>query len=193
MALGVRDWGLAVVSFGFMVLSALTAWASYRGLLHDRLRFTVYAVGAVAMGFSSLLMGWAIILPGMAATHVLGYLLYGQRERWTHAVALGALSIIVPFGLQIAGVIPPSYEFTDGKFMVLPRITNFPPAGTLAFLLLASVGLIVAPAIIASRVRASLAKAEERLFMQSWMLKHLVPDHARNAASVRPGPPSTSA
>ena len=63
----------------------------------------------------------------------------------------------------------------------------------LVFLLLASVGLIVAPAIIASRVRASLARAEERLFMQSWMLKHLVPDQARSAASVRPGPPSTSA
>ncbi len=193
MALGVRDWGLAVVCFGFMVLSALTAWASYRGLLHDRLRFTVYAVGAVAMGFASLLMGWAVILPGMAATHVLGYLLYGERERWRHAVALGALSIILPFALQIAGVMPASYEFTDGKLMVLPRITNFPPAGTLAFLLLASVGLIVAPAIIASRVRASLARAEERLFMQSWMLKHLVPDQARSAASVRPGPPSTSA
>ncbi len=193
MALSVRDWGLAVVCFGFMVLSALTAWASYRGLLHDRLRFTVYAVGAVAMGFASLLMGWAVILPGMAATHVLGYLLYGERERWRHAVVLGALSIILPFGLQIAGVMPASYEFTDGKLMVLPRITNFPPAGTLAFLLLASVGLIVAPAIIASRVRASLARAEERLFMQSWMLKHLVPDQARSAASVRPGPPSTSA
>jgi serine/threonine-protein kinase len=137
-------------------------------------------------------MGWAVILPGMAATHVLGFLLYGQRERWRHAVVLGALAIVVPFGLQMAGVIPPSYGFRDGAVTIYPRITNFPPAGTLAFLLLASVGLIVAPAVIASRVRASLARAEERLFMQSWMLKHLVPDQARTAATV-PGPPSTSA
>src|SRR6185369_11448255 len=100
--LGIRDWGLAVVAFGFMVLSALTAWASYRGWLHDRLRFTVYIVGAVAMGFSSLLMGWAVILPGMAATHVLGFLLYGQSERWRLAVALGALAIVTPFALQVA-------------------------------------------------------------------------------------------
>ena len=77
--------------------------------------------------------------------------------------------------------------------MVLPRVTSFPPAGTLAFLLLASVGVIVAPALIASRVRSSLTRAEERLFMQSWMLKRLVPDQARSAASVMPGPPSTSA
>ena len=193
MALGVRDWGLAIVAFGFMVLAALTAWASYRGLLHDRFRFAVYVVGAVAMGFSSLLMGWAVILPGMAATHVLGFLLYGQRERWRLAVFLGALSIVVPFVLQIAGVLPPSYTFHDGALVVLPRMTNFPPAGTLAFLLLASVGLIVAPAVIVSRVRASLARAEERLFMQTWMLRHLVPDQARTAASVVPGPPSTMA
>jgi serine/threonine protein kinase len=192
MALGVRDWGLAIVAFGFMVLSALTAWASYRGLLHDRMRFTVYVVGAVAMGFSSLLLGWAVILPGMAATHVLGFLLYGQRERWKHAVGLGVLAILVPFGLQVAGVIPPSYGFQDGALVVFPRITNFPPAGTLAFLLLASIGLIVAPAVIVSRVRGSLARAEERLFMQSWMLRHLVPNQARSATSIVPGPPSTT-
>ena len=193
MALGVRDLGLALVAFGFMVLSAVTAWASYRGLLHDRFRFTVYVVGAISMSFSSLLMGWAVILPGMAATHVLGFLLYGQRERWRSAVALGVLSIVVPFALQVAGVLPPSYGFHEGALLVYPRMTSFPPAGTQAFLLLASVGLIVAPAVIASRVRGSLAKAEERLFMQSWMLRHLVPDQARNAASVVPGPPSTSA
>ena len=192
MALGVRDWGLAAVAFGFMLLSTLTAWASYRGLLHDRFRFTVYVVGAIAMSFSSLLMGWAVILPGMAATHVLGFMLYGQPERWRLAVALGALAIVAPFVLQMAGVLPPSYGFHNGALLVFPRMTSFPPAGTQAFLLLASVGLIVAPAVIVSRVRGSLARAEERLFMQSWMLRHLVPDQARNATSVVP-PPSTSA
>jgi eukaryotic-like serine/threonine-protein kinase len=193
VALGVRDWELAAVVLAFQVLAALSAWASYRGLLHDRFRFLVFVAGTVSMSFLSFVMGWAIILPGMAATHVLGFLLYGEKEHWRKAIALGAVSVIAPFLLQVTGVLPASYGFHEGALVVLPRVTSFPPAGTLAFLLLASLGVVVAPALIASRVRSSLTRAEERLFMQSWMLRHLVPDQARNAASVLPGPPSTTA
>ncbi len=193
VALGVRDWELAGVVLAFQILAALSAWASYRGLLHERFRFLVFVAGSLSMSFLSFLMGWAVILPGMAATHVLGFLLYGEKEHWRKAIALGALSVVVPFALQLAGVLPASYGFQEGALVVLPRVTSFPPAGTLAFLLIASVGVIVAPALIASRVRSSLTRAEERLFMQSWMLKRLVPDQARSAASVMPGPPSTSA
>jgi tRNA A-37 threonylcarbamoyl transferase component Bud32 len=193
VALGVRDWELAAVVLAFQLLAALSAWASYRGLLHDRFRFLVFVLGSVSMSFLSFLMGWAVILPGMAATHVLGFLLYGEKEHWRKAIALGALSVVAPFVLQMTGVLPASYGFREGALVVLPRVTSFPPAGTLAFLFLASVGVVIAPALIATRVRSTLTRAEERLFMQSWMLKHLVPDQARNAASVLPGPPSTSA
>ncbi|MBK8257526.1 MAG: protein kinase [Polyangiaceae bacterium] len=193
VALGVRDWELAAVMLGFQLLAAATAWANYRGLLHERFRFLAFIAGSVSMGFLSFHMGWAVLVPGMAATHVLGYLLYGQREHWRRAISVGALSILLPFALQATHLLPPSYAFQEGSMVMLPRVTGFPPAGTLAYLVIASVAVVVAPALIASRVRMSLQKAEERLFMQSWMLKHLVPDQARNAANVMPGPPSTSA
>ncbi|MEZ4309806.1 MAG: serine/threonine-protein kinase [Polyangiaceae bacterium] len=193
IALGVRDWPLASVVLAFQVLACVSAWASYRGYLHDRFRFLVFVAGSLAMCFLSFHLGWAVLIPGMAAAHVLGFLLYGQQQHWGRAIAVAAASVVLPFVLQVTGVVPSSYGFHDGNLIVMPHITSFPPAGTLAFLLLASLGMIVAPAVIASRVRTSLARAEERLFMQSWMLRHLVPDQARTAASVLPGPPSQSA
>jgi hypothetical protein len=184
LSLGVRDQVAAGITGGAVVLAALVSWLSATGRLGGPVRFIAYCLGTLAIASTCTLMGWAIVVPGLAAVHTVGFILNGEKRYQPAALALGALAVIVPFVLQEAGWLPRAYLFEGDRMIVLPRMTALPHVRTQVYLLLASLAAIVTPTVVISRLRDSLEAAQERAFMQAWTMQHLVPGRAREAAAA---------
>ncbi len=104
-------------------------------------------------------------------------------------IGTGCLAIVGPLVLELIGVIPHSYIFENGKMTILPQGLALPETPTLCALTLGTIFLIVAPSVIMGRVQMALRAAETRSAMQTWHLRHLLPDEAR-PKSVPPPPVS---
>jgi serine/threonine-protein kinase len=184
LALGVRDRIAAGIPLGAVLLAALFSVIYAASRAGPLTRFAIYCFGTLAIASSCTLMGWAIVVPCLAAVHTVGFILYGDKKLQPAALALGALSVIVPFVLQEAGWLPRAYLFEGDRMIVLPRMTGLPQMRSQIYLLLASLAAIVVPTVVISRLRDTLEAAEERAFMHAWTLQHLVPGRAREAAAA---------
>jgi serine/threonine-protein kinase len=184
LSLGVRDRLAAGITGGAVVLAALFAGLAAKRILGGPIRFIVYCLGTIAIASTCTLLGWAIVVPGLAAVHTVGFMLYGEKRLQPAALVLGVLAVMVPFVLQEAGWLQPAYVFARDKMIVLPRMTDLPPVRTQVYLVLASLAALVAPTLVISRLRDNLEAAEERAFMQAWTLQNIVPGRAREAAAA---------
>jgi eukaryotic-like serine/threonine-protein kinase len=176
LLIGVRDWGvvaaMAVPTLGASATCALLlAGRRYRpwmGLLVAALTFT--AIGAVSGLFGAL-----VLVPGLAAANVMALNVSVMRPYRGVVLALGCAAVLVPFALEWAGVLPPSYVFEEGRIVVLPVGQAFPEVVTRLELLAASLVTILIPAFAVWRTTDGLTQARQRLHMQSWQLQQLVP------------------
>jgi serine/threonine-protein kinase len=193
VALGVRNVVAGTLNVGVLALAALLSWLQATGKLGSWSRLLIYCLGTLAVGTTCTLMGWAIVMPGLAAVHTVGFMLYVDKKHQPLALLLGVLTVLVPFGLESAGWLPQPYSFEGDRMVVLPMMTGFPPVRTQVYLLLAALAVIVAPTVLISRMRDSLEAAEERAFMHAWTLQHLVPGRAREAAAALRSAPKREA
>jgi hypothetical protein len=93
----------------------------------------------------------------------------------------GVLIMLAPLGLELAGVVPSSYVFEDGKLIVLPQMTELPEVATYAYAALANVGAGLAPALFVARLRSELTSAQRRELLRAWQLRRL-PDELMRAS-----------
>jgi serine/threonine-protein kinase len=101
-------------------------------------------------------------------------------------ILAGVLAVAAPFALEILGILPRSYAFTGGQIHVMPRATQLPELQATLFLLLTSVAMVVIPGLMIGRMRDALAAAEQRLVLQAWNLRQLVPSGAHGALGTSP-------
>lgn len=152
-----------------VVLLCLAAWSYYYARADDP--SPRHVTGACILNMIALVLisrwfGPFVILPGIACASTVIYALH-QRPRWIPlCLALGCGAVVAPLVLQYAGVLAPSYAFSDGGITILPNVTNYPKVATMAALIAAALGIIVAPVVAITSVRRSLAEAEQRLHMQ---------------------------
>ena len=66
-------------------------------------------------------------------------------------LAASALLIVAPLGLELAGIVPSSYAFEDGKLIVLPQMTELPRLGTYVFVALGNIGSALVPALFVAQ------------------------------------------
>jgi hypothetical protein len=185
LALGVRDRLAAGINGGAVVGALVLAMLHAFGRLGGGLtRFLIYCLGTVAIASASTLLGWAIVVPGLAAVHTVGFILYGEKRLQPAALAFGALAVVVPFVLQETGIMHHPYVFEGDHMTVVPHMTGLPPVRTQVFLLLASLASIIVPTVALSRLRDTVEAAQEREFMNAWILQHLLPGRAREAAAT---------
>jgi serine/threonine-protein kinase len=91
---------------------------------------------------------------------------------------LSLLSIFVPYGLQLLGVVPPSYAFHDGIIEIRPILENYPSLYTPWGLCLVTAAQLVLPALLVARAVEAIVAAERKNFAQAWRLKQLLPDRS---------------
>ena len=78
--------------------------------------------------------------------------------------------------LELLDVLPPSYDFANGMFSVLPRAVFFPRAMTLFTLILMSVTVLITLATAVTKIRRELTDAKRRRELNAWQLRQLLPE-----------------
>ena len=146
-------------------------------------------LAALVAAITSALSCWLgpFVLSPVAAASAVAWLTFqsDRRERKV-LMALGALAMIVPFALELSGIVPRSFTFEGGALVLHPRALFLPPLGTTLALVYTSVTFCVLQPVLLGGLRDALSAAERKLFLHAWHLRQLAPD----AGAGRSGDPS---
>lgn len=132
-------------------------------------------LNAVAVAIITRLFGPFVLTPILAALATTMLMLQPIRRGRTFLVIVGCLSVLGPWGLEKLGILAPSYRFGSESIEILANATYF-AAGPAEFMLVAiTIAVIVMPAVLTTRVRRLLQSLQERLEVQAWQLRQVVP------------------
>ena len=176
IAMGLRMPIVAATAIGLLGSAAAGAAVLWRSDSSSReARLALYALTCLVVATVSGMFGPLVLVPGFAAMNTVVFGVQSNRRERPLIVAMGAAAIVVPLVLELVGVIPPSMRFEPGAIVLLPRISDFPPALSLTFLVGVALMGIIVPTFITGRVRDALAKVERDLVVQKWQLSQLGP------------------
>ncbi|MDP3277548.1 MAG: serine/threonine-protein kinase [Deltaproteobacteria bacterium] len=175
-AMGVRSVGASLVAVVLICASSLLAFFMSKTERVDlRWGGLLLVTSTVAAASLSVFVSPFMVVPALVSTNGMFFALYAER-RWRVMVALaGVFGVLMPVVLEWLGVLAPSFVFRDHTLVLLPRALELPAGATLGFLLASSVALVITPTVMVGRIRDALARAEQRQFVQAWLLKQAAP------------------
>jgi serine/threonine-protein kinase len=179
----VRDWRpialMAVLMVLVVAISVVNFNARRVSLRNQILVFVLLAVVCWSAGFVA---GPFVMVPTLIATFVAA-LQSHPSATMRQAITLGGCCLfLLMVGLEWAGVLPTSYVFVDGKLHVLPVALGLPETPTRLLMTFSSLGSILAVALFISKIRQSLAAAQQRVLLLGWHLRQMLPAAAADAA-----------
>jgi hypothetical protein len=173
--MGVRDWALVIVGVVAIAVGAVTTWGAGRWPAHGKLHMRIALVAsATLLCVLGRLWGPLLYVPGVALGAAIALGSHPFAGKWS-PYWLACAGIVVPFVLEIAGVVTPSYAFEGAAMVIRPHLTSVPRVPTLAFLAVSNVFLVLSVGLYALTVRRALERAQRRLLMQTWQLRQLLP------------------
>jgi serine/threonine-protein kinase len=177
LALGVRSWPVVTAGLLICVAGLLQSMWLARRPTFDGWPAQLYGLTfAAEVAIFSCWLGPFVLVPTAAVTLLMFRLAYSRAgERWP-SVVLAMAVIIVPFALEFAGLLPPSFEYVDEGLLLLPRALDLRPMWTTSALLWSNLTFIVTSAIVLARLRDALSLAERRLALHAMQLRQLLED-----------------
>jgi serine/threonine-protein kinase len=176
--MGLRDVGIYVGLVASLLV--VVAMSAVRAILRDQSTALVVAIAAlqaITMGFATRMFGPFVIVPGIVAATTAMFV-FNELRHLRVLVSFGVASILVPWALEHAGVLSPSYAYGDDGLTIRANFVAFPQLATEATLVFASVGAVLMAALALSRARRGLQEARRRLAVQKWQLEQIVPSAA---------------
>ncbi len=186
---GVRSVTPLLVYYGLAAISATTAFVV--GFSKRPTNTTVLCAAlcsTLCQASTVFLFGPLVLTPALVATNTSGYaILLRGWQRWVVVVFAGAvLYTLVMF--ELLDVTTTRYVFSDGGMTIRPGGIGLRLAPTLVFLGIAALGTLLTTTLAVSRVRDSLAEAEQKLHLYSWQIRQLVPSVLTGSSGVRGKP-----
>jgi serine/threonine-protein kinase len=189
LLLGMRQWTPGVVALvAALVTAALSLALAQRPRSRARLETAIVVSGSVAIAAMSRCFGPLMMIPAVAVSNTVSFMLSPRRGRHLLHAAIGCLVVAAPLGLEALGVLEPSYRFVGGMLQVVPHMNDMPPTLTLLVLTISALSSIAVPAVFVAHSRRALDDAERKLRVQAWHLRKLVPDEALAGDAQSPGP-----
>lgn len=172
--MGVRSWTALALYMVTAGAAAAAAFVTARPGFRDGAIVNAIA-GTLSIGVMSTMFGPLFLVPGLAAMATMAASFTIQsRSAQVLVIGIGALAILVPLGLEVLGLLPPSYAFTEDGLLILPRMHDFPEQATVAFLCYMGLGQIITISSMMARLHDARSRAALKLHKQTWQLKHLV-------------------
>jgi serine/threonine-protein kinase len=162
-ALGVALVGLCMTG----LYDSRTATPGWRG------RFSVIAFGLIALTIATRIAGPFLLAPACVTALVVPVSMTSPRRQWNLILGLGLATMIVPALLEIAGVLPESYQFRDGLLCIVPHLIRFPEAPSMIGLGVTAIGVVALTTWVSRQIFAKHIEAEVRLRVHEWYLKTL--------------------
>ncbi|MFO0602542.1 MAG: serine/threonine-protein kinase [Polyangiales bacterium] len=186
---GVRDARMLAATTAVMLLSAaLSASQALRRRPSDLAGYVLLSSSMAAISSLNLLFGPLLAVPAALTANTIIFVAHGDRMRPAVVLAAGLAAIFAPVALELAGALPPSFAFENGRLVILPRMLSFAPGATLALLAIVHAVVFVGATAAFLIARRTNRAEVERLHLLSWHLRQIVPEHAR---AVLDGAPVT--
>jgi eukaryotic-like serine/threonine-protein kinase len=183
---GVRSWTAITLMVAAFLIAAVVLFATSRKPPHDGSSPAHLAVFALLAVLSTYPMfGPLVELPGMATALALGFSIGPRRAQRFLPVTLGLLAMLVPFGLELAGILPSSYRFEAGMMCIVPHAVVMRAAPTYLLFVGVNIVLIAMGAYFGLSLGAALTVAHRRSHLQAWQLRQLIPREVRAARGLR--------
>jgi serine/threonine-protein kinase len=135
----------------------------------------VGVVGFTLLGAASTsrMYGPLVMLPTLVATFCIVLQAHPQRLLRNLTWGMGIVAIAAPMLLELAGVLPPSYLFEDGRIVIVPQMHALPRTESIALLLSTSIAMTIVPCVFIGRLRVALTQAQRQLLLQAWNFRQL--------------------
>jgi serine/threonine-protein kinase len=138
----------------------------------------VFSLSLASVGSMAGYFGPFIVVPAVAATSALVFSTTNDRRLRGFIIVLACLAILVPYGLEWVGLVPPSMRFTPEGVILVPRLLWLPAAWSQMFLLVTSLAVVVTSGLALAPFRDELDDAQRRIRLLAWHLRQLVPKDA---------------
>ncbi len=145
----------------------------------------VVVTAAIASVALSRLVGPLVLVPTLCTTWTIVSQLHPDRVMRRFMLVAFACVPIVTIGLELGGVLPPSYAFGASGMVVLPQLTDLPEVPVTALLSVANFLLALMPAVFVGVMRDQLTDAQTQQAVQTWHFRRLGDDLIR-ASTSRP-------
>jgi serine/threonine-protein kinase len=168
--MGVRiPWLAGFVMAGVIACAVTAAVLYFRKVTasYGRLLLALMVSGYGALMAS--VFGPLVFVPGFAAVNTVLFAAQGSPRHRVTIVLCGCASFVLPFALELAGVVPRSMLFTEAGMLLVPRVTDLPESVSLLSLVAVSMLGVIAPAVVATRLRDALFRAEEKLLIHKYL------------------------
>jgi serine/threonine-protein kinase len=177
VALGVRAWPVIAAGFAICVVGLLQSMWLARRPTFDGWPAQLYGLTfAAEIAVFSCWLGPFVLVPIASVTILMFRLAYSRPAERRPLIALALAAVLVPFALELVGLLPPSFAFEGGGLLLLPRALELRPTSTTLALLWSNLMFIVTPALVLARLRDELSRAERRLAMHALQLRQLLED-----------------
>lgn len=165
----------AMVSF--LLLAGWLTRASKQARVPDWHYYVSGPLGALAAASLAVVAGPFALPPLGVLAHFPLLFMNSRADRRMRAIqiAIALAAIYVPFGLQLAGIIPSTYHTENGAFVITP--IGLEVSSTKLWLFVAGGSLILTSAtlVLLGRLSQQMERAQRKLFAQRWVLSRMVP------------------
>ena len=177
LAMGVRDPIWFAMRTALLVLAILSCFGVGRWWAVSRLALaTVFVTMGSVIVTSSMVLGPFVSIPSAAVlTAAALALLAGRRYLVLTSVVCTAL-VGLPLIAELLGLIPRSFEVSNGQIILHARLLDLPPTLTVVYVLLKELVIIVAAGAMLGRFRDHLTATQIKLQVHAWQLEHLLPE-----------------
>jgi hypothetical protein len=173
--MGVRRWDYAIaIAIPVSIVIAVSFAQSRQREAVSRARqcFVFVMLMLASMGLSRL-FGPLILMPVMIAVAIITVQAHPDEQIRRFGLVAGTIAILLPVGLEFAGILPSSYAFTGDRIEILPQLVELPRGLTVGFLAIAGAAAAIAPGMFVSRLRAELTESQRRELLQTYHLRRL--------------------
>jgi len=174
IAMGIRSGvatAIVLVPIGLASVVAVLAWR--QATVTYTAQLAILGLTLFGMAATSRLYGPLILVPTIIVAITIVIQAHPHAPIRRAVWAMGAIAMILPVLLELAGVIPSSYLFANNQIVIVPQMHDLPRIGSIVLLLGAGMGSLIVPSLFVARLRQALTEAQLRLHLQAWHFKRL--------------------
>jgi hypothetical protein len=188
--MGVKNWTWTLV---FVLAMTISTALCYFQIRRPRSGTSVVIMLSVSLGYVALgrLLGPLILIPSVAVGTAMVYASSPAKVIQRMGFLLMASTVFLPLFLEYVGVFPRSYVFRNGVMTVVSQLAMLREKETIIVISFTTLFTLLSSWLSIQRVVNALKDAEERLCLQAWQLRQLVPARARHRLNQRTGNSAT--
>jgi hypothetical protein len=139
------------------------------------LHFGTFIACIVATDVAARVVSPFITVPGVVTLTTVTFLLLGKRAWHVPTIAIGAVGLVAPYLLEVAGLIEPTTTFFLGEMRISSPVVELRPASSALALAAGTIVLFGVLCLAARYLQRVLLANARRNALQQWKLSSLVP------------------